>query len=272
MFKLQACLPAPGPAVHADPEISFVNSGAWRAVKLLILFCAFALALPADRAYGAAPQTLKLPGFQITVPPGWRAIPPQEINRLNERARGSSPSGNPQNFEYGFQPEDRDRWFAFPYVLIRRNTSGRWGEKEIANVDKDFAEATQKYLTKMSDRISDAASAKGDYDPASNIVWSRFDVTLTGVGPVAGLSAIKLTSNGYLQVTGYDRAADFENSAGTFREIAESLALDPTLSYSPATASAPAPEQAWSFGVEQLLAVLAMLALGLLIFRAVRQS
>lgn len=218
----------------------------------------------------ARAETLQLQGFSIDVPAGWRAVPSAEVGKFN--AKTVKRTGKSQNFEYAFQPLGAKRWFDLPYILIRRHTGGRWTQADIDKTDADFAAAGQKYTDRYKKLISQFSSKKGSYDQDLQIVWKVFEIHSPQTGPVNGLSATKLTSNGYIQIVAYDRRSQFPGNAPMYTAMIESVKLSPSLRYNSNDRSAGGPPPAAGntnslFGLEQLLALLVMAVLGTLLVR-----
>ena len=77
-------------------------------------------------------ETVRLEDERLTftLPPGWVAIPEQEMAKRDAEVRQSLAKPYPINFKYGYQKQAAD-WFSYPFMLIKQQETTRIPESEL---------------------------------------------------------------------------------------------------------------------------------------------
>ena len=195
-----------------------------------------AIAIIAVTAHGADfSQRIATPsGIVLHLPAGWQQIPKDVLTVQFAEVAKQNPNLPKQTYEYGFQAP-ANQWFSYPYLLVRIQRTGRIPEvalKKIPNLDEMMDSKMQETVEAVS-AIADAAMGKTVYDPTHRILWTSARMNYAGVGNIKMLVGGHLSEDGFVQVFGYAREADFPRYEALLHSIISSVELPAGLRYVP---------------------------------------
>lgn len=201
------------------------------ATGLVILLLLFGIpCFGADR-----PQSIPAEeGFTLHLPTGWKAIPREVLDRYSQEITRLAPKAEKQFYNYGFQRADAAKWFAYPYILVQVQRSGRIPEEQLASLqriekamDDSFAKATDS----LSSFTANATIGEPLYDAAHHILWTQVAIDVKEIGTVRGIVGAILTAEGFVQVACYARDANFKEYLPVFEAIIKNTEIRSELQY-----------------------------------------
>lgn len=174
-------------------------------MKTKLIACLAAVALS---AVGGTFETDDM--FSITLPEGWVAIPDTVLAEYSDSLAVSEEAEEVQWYDYGYQLGETGEWLTYPCILVQVNMMGRYStgamERFKASASTDAVSLANKNTLLMEVRERD------------------------GVKVLAGR---QLTEYGYIELTGFAPADEFDQYADVFRSIFSSLVIDEAIAYKP---------------------------------------
>lgn len=173
-------------------------------------------------------------GFTMHMPADWKAIPRDVLDRYSEKIAKLAPKAERQFYNYGFQRADAAKWFAYPYILVQVQRTGRIPEEQLASLqriekamDDSFAKATDS----LSSFTANASIGEPLYDAAHHILWTQVAIDVKEIGTVRGIIGAILTGEGFVQVACYARDANFKEYLPLFEAIVKNTEIRSELQY-----------------------------------------
>jgi len=195
------------------------------------------------------------PGFTLSVPAGWRAMPDTTVARMSRVATHAA--GTPVRYVAGFQAGDGKRWTDFPYALVQSGDTPPVTEE--AFVRAMTGDASQGGLRRAADQIQGSMSlqqvdfTRPSWDAGRHLVWLPSRIEARDGRTVYGLSAFRQSRRGFVAIHYYETRPD--RLQPVLLPVAASLRFDAGEGYDPNRGGLPR----WSRGV-----LLAMLLGGLI--------
>lgn len=172
--------------------------------------------------------------FSISLPDGWVEIPSDVMHAYEKKIKRLAPNASAPQYDYGFQLGSADKWFKYPYILVRIKNTGRIPESQIEKLEEySVQESLDKLKGDLSPVISDIQVGKMYYDKTAKIIWLRVESNIYGVGYVSGLSGIIPTEEGFIQVSGYSLKSNYSYYEPLFINAAMSVTPSSELVYTP---------------------------------------
>ena len=171
--------------------------------------------------------------FTIRLPSGWVPIPKADLDALYAMQKKLAPNEKIQPTAYGFLRSGSDE---YPRIMITMRTIGRIPDEKL---QKDFGrfEAGAKQgvseLNYLAPLVSNISLGESKYDPVHRVIWMRLQSNVEGQGVIKGIGALRLTRNGYIQISCFVKEDSFKSLSPDFIEIITGLELAPEIEYSP---------------------------------------
>lgn len=170
--------------------------------------------------------------FTLYLPGAWVQIPKKVINEnkilLGKPVTKATIKAAP--YSYGFQ-STQTKWFSYPSLFIQIQKKGKYTQKALKEMS-----ASKKSGLSLDDRVRNVINLKSKgqsvYEPNQSIVWSSFTM-VSESGPVSGLVATKLTSEGYIRLFFYASENEYKKNAPLFEAIARKVTVDPSIQHKP---------------------------------------
>jgi uncharacterized protein len=179
-------------------------------------------------------ENYKKEGFSIKLPAGWIEIPRDKIDEFEKTIGTIDPDAPAEHFAYGFQLENSQNWFEYPYILIKIITSGRIPRNQLEKLDGYSAQKSiEKDNKNLSKVLKDIKVEQMVYDKQTKMIWMQMEFNVATVGPVSGISGSIPTENGLIQVLGYSLREDYSAYETLFKSVATSVIPEPGLAYKP---------------------------------------
>ena len=181
--------------------------------------------------------------FFLTIPAGWEEIPRDAIEatfRMLQEKLTSKAVANSQNYDGAFQ-KTSTTYFTYPYALFAIDKSGRWPEREIAKFltsdewEKGMQEGLRTAEKQLSGLIQNVKSGQTIYDKKRNMLFSKFESEVVGIGEVIGLTFTIPSNYGCINLYCYSTKDSFENDLPYFTQIVDSFRYDVGYAYSQVT-------------------------------------
>lgn len=175
-------------------------------------------------------------GFSIRLPGDWEQVPGEVLKAYSRAMRDLAPGADLPAYDYGYQPSGAGRWLAYPYILLQVRRTGRVPEEELSEY-RQFRDAAEEGIRAAGEKagglFSSLALGETLYDPGDRILWMTMQAEVEGAGPFKALVALKLTSEGFIQLMCYSDADEFGRYIPLFEEIVRGVSLDDRLLYAP---------------------------------------
>jgi len=140
--------------------------------------------------------------FSITLPAEWVEIPTTEITAFVDDLSKRAPEAPAQDYQYGFQLEESEYWFEYPYILIQIGREGRVNEDYLMGLKKLGNPNEEDRLNNaMKGVASNFSLEEAVYDPLKHIVWSRINAVLNDGRKVSAILGEVLAENGYILIS-----------------------------------------------------------------------
>lgn len=171
---------------------------------------------------------VKEEGFTLNLPYNWIRIPEEILNEHSRKVQVTAPDAEKSAYDYGFQLSGAQDWFAYPYILIWLNSSGRIPEGKIKKLTQE-KKGSQPIEEKISG-IPNTEVREIKYDSKEHTLWMTF---LADAEKVKGLIATKLTRKGCIQIVCYAEDRDFNKYRKLFEDIVDNMYLSKEIKYTP---------------------------------------
>lgn len=175
-------------------------------------------------------------GFALTLPVGWREIPPDVLKSFVEATSKLNDSLRRQSYDFGYQLASSSNWFVYPYILVQVGNTGPIPEQELARLAKNDAgldRSTKGAEKGMPSIVSGVGVSETSFNPQTHTLKMSAHMNVVGAGEVALLSTIILTSRGTLTIHCYAKQSEFETFRTVFESILDSVKLSENLRYRP---------------------------------------
>ena len=174
-------------------------------------------------------------GFTVVLSDEWVEIPRTVLDDLSATMARIS-SAPIQKWDYGYQLASATNWAQYPYILVQVKEDGRIRESELANYKKMTSaldEGMKKAQKSMDGILSDSTMGETIYDDQNHILFSTMQMNVRAIGPVVGVTAVKLTEKGAVQFMGYTLEKDSSVYVPFYKKAAIDLRLPDDLVYVP---------------------------------------
>ena len=200
--------------------------------RIITIFAIVNLWLSASAAIKEFPTQQ---GFTVVLTDDWIEIPKDVLDQLSRQMAQVS-TAKIQKWDYGYQLATGTNWAAYPYILVQVKEEGRIRESELANFKKVHTEM-DKGLKEAEDStggfLSGATLGETVYDDQNHILFTSMQMNVQKIGPVVGLTAIKLTEKGAIQFMGYTLEKEADHYVPFYKKAAIDLRLPADLIYNP---------------------------------------
>lgn len=168
------------------------------------------------------------------MPADWKAIPREVLDRYSQKIARLAPKAEKQFYDYGFQRAGAAKWFAYPYILVQVQRSGRIPEEQLESL-KRIEKAMDDSFTKATDSLSsftaNASIGEPLYDAAHHILWTQVAIDVKEIGTVRGLVGAILTGEGFVQVACYAKSENFGKYLPIFESVIATAEIRADLVY-----------------------------------------
>lgn len=195
-----------------------------------ILFCFFLLPTMANTE--SLDYTNQQYHYSFTLPSGWVEIPKSTIDDLF-RQLADQAGGQFIDYAAGFQLEDAQFHFQYPYILVQEheiNTPSYSLITQVFESDK-FSEDVDKEIDKYSELLTIATLQDPFVDKERNIIFMNLEMDVANVGKVKSLSAMFLGKSGITQINFYSVKSEYSENLSTFNQIIDSFSYEQGYEY-----------------------------------------
>lgn len=186
--------------------------------------------------------SIKNKEFSINIPNDWTVIPNNVLDEYSKAIKQTT--GQDQSYQYGYQSNDTENWFEYPYALVQIHKGGRIpsGElKKYKKVKQAFEEGMEKVQSSTDKLLSNMQMGETIYDESNHILWTAMSMDVANIGNVKGIIAVKLTEYGAVQFMAYGLNHNFAKYEPAYRKMINSIIINPGDEYQPQlTDNAPA--------------------------------
>jgi hypothetical protein len=169
--------------------------------------------------------------FFFMLPAGWEEIPKDAIEASLKILREQYGHTLASNYDGAFQKIGTN-YFAYPYIMFQIDKSGRWPENEIKKSlsSNEWEKAIEKGLHTVEEQlptlIQNSRAGQTTYDKERNIVFTKMESGVAGIGKIVALTAIILSNYGNVALFCYSTKENFDNELPYFTEIINSFRYD----------------------------------------------
>lgn len=186
------------------------------------------------------------PAVALDVPEGWVEVPAEVLQAFHAELQREAPLQQVPKYDYAFQSKAGPPWLSYPYLLVKVSPSGRPSEHDLETLPTlaPDANAPGDGLGRL---LEDTSLGKMRYDKAANVVWLSSKSNVKSVGPVTGISGMLPTEQGFVELHGYAKDADFAAQLPAFQRMITGARVAPHLAYRPHWTDAPGPVSRFDF-------------------------
>ena len=195
-----------------------------------ILFCFFLL--PTMASAESLDYTNQQNHYSFTLPSGWVEIPKSTIDDLF-RQLADQTGGQFIDYAAGFQLEDAQNYFQYPYILVQEHKINTPSYSQITQEfesDK-FSEGVDKEIDKYSEFMTNATLQDPFVDKERNIIFMNLEMDVANVGKVKGLLAMFLGKSGITQLNFYSVKSEYSENLSIFNQIIDSFSYEQGYEY-----------------------------------------
>jgi len=174
-------------------------------------------------------------GFTFSLIGNWIEIP-RDILDAYAQAISEQTNMQKQHWNYAYQLASSEKWFQYPYILVQVIEKGRIPESELKNykkVESEMNRGIQETREKATGLFTDFNIGETYFDSDSHILFTAMKMNVQGIGDVIGLTAVKLTEKGYIQISGYSLASAADHYLPIYKDMAKQVKLEAHLVYTP---------------------------------------
>lgn len=174
-------------------------------------------------------------GFSIFLTNDWIAIP-KDILEASAKAFAEATKMDRQYYDYGFQLTSSQNWLQYPYILIQVKKSGRIPDsqlKKYKTLETDMQKGLQEAEEKSVGLLSNSQLGETYYDSENHILFTVIKMNVQSIGTVVGLTAVKLTEEGYIHFSGYAIESVADKYISFFEDAVRQIKLQDHLVYKP---------------------------------------
>jgi len=174
-------------------------------------------------------------GFSIFLTNNWKEIP-KDILEESAKAYAEATKMDRQYYDYGFQLTSSQNWLQYPYILIQVKKSGRIPDsqlKKYKTLETDMQKGLQEAEKKSVGLLSDSKLGETYYDSENHILFTLIKMNVQSIGTVVGLTAVKLTEEGFIQFSGYAIESVADKYISFFKDAVRQIKLQDHLVYKP---------------------------------------
>jgi hypothetical protein len=195
--------------------------------KLLVMVVCLAAAL-------THAETFTKPEVTLEVPDGWVEVPADVLQAFHDEMQRQAPLVQAPKYNYALQSMPGPPWLSYPYVLVKVTPSGRPTEHDLETLPTiDLNAKVREQGDAWSGLMKASSLGQMRYDKAANIVWLSSKSEVKSIGAVTGISGIIPTEQGFVELHGYAKDADFAQHLPTFQKIITGAKVAPHLQYQP---------------------------------------
>lgn len=178
--------------------------------------------------------TFTKPEVTVDAPDGWVEVPAEVLRAFHDELKRQAPLQQVPKYDYAFQAAAGPPWLSYPYLLVKVTPGGRPTEHDLETLPTiDLDSKVRAANDGWGDLIKDTSLGQMRYDKAANIVWLSSKSNIQNIGPVTGISGMIPTEQGFVELHGYAKAADFAQHLPTFQKMITSARIAPHLAYQP---------------------------------------
>jgi len=182
----------------------------------------------------ARAATVVEPEVTLDVPDGWVEVPRDVLQAFHDELQRQAPLAQVPKYDYAFQSAAGPPWLSYPYLLVKVTATGRPTEHDLETLPTiDLDSKVRDRNDGWGDIVKGSSLGQMRYDKAANVVWLSSKSDIATIGTVTGLSGMIPTEQGFLELHGYAKEADFAQHLPTFQKIITSARVAPALAYQP---------------------------------------
>jgi hypothetical protein len=209
--------------MSADPAVLRPCSVA----ATIAFLCLPAVATPSD-------VTLCDGLVSVTLPPGWREVPPEVLELYTLTMAEASGGRVTEVYQEAFQPESATELVEYPRILFQVKESGRQPYGPYLRLPR--LDEVVRATGQPPDRTSGVSEPSLDqlfFDRRRFALRVSTSLTVEGTGRVGVHTASFLTERGRLAVHCFEVMDRFGSTAPLFDEVIRSVRIAPPLAYRP---------------------------------------
>jgi len=169
--------------------------------------------------------------FSLTIPAGWEEIPEDAIVAYDKMLREELGYTSASTYDVAFQ-KISETYFTYPYIMLQIDKRGRWPENETKkllssdNWEKGVQQGVHTVEEQLPTLIQNSKVEQPIYDKEKNIIFTKVESEVAGVGKIVMLTAAILSNYGSINLYCYSAQDDFENDLPYFTRIIDSFRYD----------------------------------------------
>jgi len=175
--------------------------------------------------------------FSFTLPAGWEEIPKEVIDSYLKTLQEQSPQPLALSYDAAFQKISAS-YFAYSYLFVQILQDGPWPKDKIQKLVStgEWKESLERGIDTVEDSLQDmlriSEIGQTTYDTERNIILSKMDSEVVGVGKISAMTAIILSRYGAVALFWYSTADSFDSNLDYFNQIIDSFRYDVGYEYS----------------------------------------
>ena len=172
-------------------------------------------------------------GVMFSLPDKWISIPKDTIN---EAMKAFSDQTKVAAVEYdcGFQLDNGEGFFSYPYILIQIHNEQRVPESELSTYTKTAQESLGSALDstqkELSSQISTLKLGETTYSSSKKRMIALMDLA-TSNNEISCVMVTQFTQNGYFNIYFYTQKDEYSLYSNTVSSIVNSIVIRPDLLY-----------------------------------------
>ena len=201
---------------------------------LLVVLTASTLAVGLPGA--ATADKLQGEGFTIEAPPGWKQVPPEEIDLFETLLVSDGATEERLDIGHALCREGATVWFDFPFILVTVHREGRASAKNLEELQSGKLHGAETARSQEAGEPINSQGSTGSilelhFDETNNVVRYLREETAEGLDAVRTLSALVLTQEGCVELELVADTHTADAYRDLFDEFVASIELAPELVY-----------------------------------------
>lgn len=200
--------------------------------KFLIAFIFCFFLLPIIASAESLSYTNRQNHYFFTLPSGWKEIPKSTIDDFF-RQLANEAGGTFINYAAGFQLEDAQNYFQYPYVLIQEHKINTPSFSQIIKEfeSNKFSESVDKEVDKYSEFMANATFQDPFFDEERKLIFMNLEMDVVNIGKVKGLIVMFLGKESIIQLNFYSVKSEYSKNLLTFNQIINSFSYEQGYQY-----------------------------------------
>jgi hypothetical protein len=175
--------------------------------------------------------------YSLELPPGWVAMPPEQVKLINDMVAQSMPTANVR-YHAGFLPQTMPPGTILYALVQYQPPMGKTYEEIERNVARDFPAGLKQAEGALGDLARNLTVGSPVLDRARSRIIMRFQMQAPPpVGALQGFSVWHLGKEGVVQIHCYAPEKDFQTYSPIFNQLQDSFRFDPGYTFDAASAS-----------------------------------